>query len=811
MCAEAMADRSLQATPEGIQLAKVALKGMRLNQITLAQRLEVTRQPIGKFFRGETVSNDIFVRICEVLNLDWQVIAGISVAPEVTASTRLGHEPVDLPTLVQSTREAVRPHIQKQCGTMRVLDMEQPIELTGDRGIYTHVNILERVLGRRRLGVDDPLRDCDVELFDRFGLVRVTEQRVPGRDAVLKYRNLLVLGKPGAGKTTFLKYLAMQCLAGDLFADRVPLFVTLKDFAESPERSDLVEYLEQRGVFVSVGEVLRRGRGLVLLDGLDEVREEDTPQVLGQIRELVWRFGENAVVVTCRIAAQDYSLENFVEVQVDDFDENQIVAFVRNWFRAKGDESRAALMVEKLQENAPIQELASSPLLLTLLCLIFEDAVDFPVNRAELYKEGIDLLLKKWDKKRKVERDQIYKKLSLKLKENLLSSIALKTFKRNEFLIKQRVLEDYISDYIGNLPDAKDDPEALHLDSEAILRSIEAQHGLLVEQARGIYSFSHLTFQEYFVAWEIAKSQDDVARQQLVEQITDKRWQEVFLLTVGMLRNADKFLLAAKEKVDEIVVSDEKIQRFLQWVNGKAKSVKVPYKNASVRTCYFLLSNDCDPSFHLVKFLDQDLNRMPEMYFAHEPEHPLEHDFDLDCILKHLLDLLQMVSHEIKHYMRLDKKLDTEDDPALYRNLECALEGASENCSMVVWFLEDTLDRTVNYLLAGILRDQLQRLNNQINRARLASHDVFRRWWRAHGKKWTENLRQLMITHRNIGHDWQFTEEQKQLLRQYYDANLLLVQCLNSDCYVSRSVRQEIEETLLLPEIPLNPPSKGGL
>ena len=56
-----------------------------------------------------------------------------------------------------------------------------------------------------------------------------------------------------------------------------------------------------------------------------------------------------------------------------------------------------------------------------------------------------------------------------------------------------------------------------------------------------------------------------------------------------------------------------------------------------------------------------------------------------------------------------------------------------------------------------------------------------------------------MIQHRDIGHDWQFSDEQKALLRQYYDANKLLVDCLNSDCYVSREVRQEIEEGLLLP------------
>lgn len=55
-----------------------------------------------------------------------------------------------------------------------------------------------------------------------------------------------------------------------------------------------------------------------------------------------------------------------------------------------------------------------------------------------------------------------------------------------------------------------------------------------------------------------------------------------------------------------------------------------------------------------------------------------------------------------------------------------------------------------------------------------------------------------MIEYHNIGHDWQFSNTQVSLLQQYYDANKLLVDCLNSDCYVSQSVRQEIEDTLLL-------------
>jgi predicted NACHT family NTPase len=56
----------------------------------------------------------------------------------------------------------------------------------------------------------------------------------------------------------------------------------------------------------------------------------------------------------------------------------------------------------------------------------------------------------------------------------------------------------------------------------------------------------------------------------------------------------------------------------------------------------------------------------------------------------------------------------------------------------------------------------------------------------------------ILIQYRNIGHDWQFSDEQRQKLQQYYTANKLLVDSLKSE-NVSDQLRQEIEATLLLP------------
>jgi predicted NACHT family NTPase len=128
---------------------------------------------------------------------------------------------------------------------MRVLDMTQPIGLND---IYTSVNILEKITGRQPLGIDKLLEQYRSQDFDLFGLSKITGQRVPGLEAVKKYSKLMILGKPGAGKTTFLKYLAIQCMKGEFQAERVPIFVTLKNFAEAANRPQLLEYITEEPI-----------------------------------------------------------------------------------------------------------------------------------------------------------------------------------------------------------------------------------------------------------------------------------------------------------------------------------------------------------------------------------------------------------------------------------------------------------------------------------------------------------------------------------------------------------------------------------
>jgi hypothetical protein len=83
---------------------------------------------------------------------------------------------------------------------MRVLDMTQPIELTGERGIYTNVNILEKITGRRRLDIAELLQNCDPEDFERFGLNRYLRKRVPGTRSSAALQQADGVGETGSGE-----------------------------------------------------------------------------------------------------------------------------------------------------------------------------------------------------------------------------------------------------------------------------------------------------------------------------------------------------------------------------------------------------------------------------------------------------------------------------------------------------------------------------------------------------------------------------------------------------------------------------------
>ena len=281
------------------------------------------------------------------------------------------------------------------------------------------------------------------------------------------------------------------------------------------------------------------------------------------IKNLVDRYDKNRFIASCRIAAYKHfqNFSRFTDVAIADFDKVQIRCFIDNWFRshdrsAWGDKCWSELTSDS---HKPTMELAKTPLLLTLICILFLSQGEVPTKRSTLYDRAVSTLLSEWDASKEIVRHQRYKGLDRQGKEELLSEIAYSNFVANNLFFQQGEISQQIEQILREIL-----TDEQRIDGSDVLSAIEEQHGILVNRYEDIYSFSHLTLQEFLTVKHIFVQRLDLDVL-IQEHLCDKRWREVFLLYAG-LRKADDLLLAMERQI-RTYIATPKLQNLLIWVD----------------------------------------------------------------------------------------------------------------------------------------------------------------------------------------------------------------------------------------------------
>lgn len=741
----------------------------------------------------------------------------------------------------QAVQKYVRRYADRH-GILKVacVRMDNPVKLDE---IYTAVQLLPRSALRyyeSTESLQELFRESGKRGFDFHNA-----EKKQGIEVANEQQFLMVLGGPGVGKSTFLRKMGLEALRRQAIMnyarqnldalkpqeqyyahDCIPVMLELRQFSSKDLKiEDVIAQEFEICGFPKAKDFtelfLKSGKLLVLLDGLDEVPTDAFDYVITEIENLVDRYGSNRFIASCRVAAYTFGgFSRFNDVAMAAFEDDQIDRFIKNWFKKERDlETDTAKRCWELLSSPDYQaakELAQTPLLLTLLCVIYDEFQDFPKKRHQVYGEALDVLLRKWASEKRIQRNPIYQELSAELELDLLSEMARSSFVQDQlFFRKQTVIEGIRNFLVKNLNAPS------HLDAEQVLKEIEIQQGILVERAQSIYSFSHLTFHEYLTAkWitdnlslglqeqkaaltpkrtlleelkstatrlfsqknlnvnqkETANQQTDInpnIRQLVSDHVLDQRWREIFLLVAGLApgrKGADDLLLAMEETA-QALIQGEWLQPLIVWAYSETQNSLGDLKPAAKRTAALALALALALARDLVLDIALDLPRdLPrDRAFARGLVLALNiaraRDLALARARARDLDLARALARDLT--------LSSDRDRARARALDIALDLAHDHLKLGI-FKAQGIELLIQYLETLSLDKSLFK------------------YYKKSTQKWcnTINLNSNLL---------EISVQQIQALNSYLYITELMISCKEAAVRVSPTVWDGIESRILAP------------
>ena len=426
-------------------------------------------------------------------------------------------------------------------------------------------------------------------------------------------RRLVVLGDPGAGKSTLARYL-MLALAGpgeeptDIadaadvgldvgptgMGDRatpvsaglagwLPLLVELRTYADPGWRNgrsvtflDLIDHLhatQDVGLPRQVLELFldEGGPALMIFDGLDEVFDPRLrAEVTAQIEGFAARYPKTRVVVTSRVIGYHRAVldaAGFTHWMLQDLDAGQVRAFATGWYARScpTDPSKAARLTERLlaavDASPAVGELAGNPMLLTILAIIGRRR-ELPRDRRSVYEHAVTVLVEHWDVNKHLDDAGIDPRtafLDATDKLELLHQVARAMQGASAGLAGNHIPgPDLVEQFCSYLTDRFDLPTAQAITAARVMRDrFRERNFILARFGSEVYGFVHRAFLEYLAADDLNQRliNLDLTQDQLLavydQHWNDPAWSEVLLLLTGMIPDR-----VACQSITRLLVAD---------------------------------------------------------------------------------------------------------------------------------------------------------------------------------------------------------------------------------------------------------------
>lgn len=428
---------------------------------------------------------------------------------------------------------------------------------------------------------------------ERWRLGRPSDSKlIQLNDCLATAPHAVVLGGPGVGKSTLSRFLARTyALGGEHMESHLgrveeltPILLPLALFADARStrphltvREFIDEFVMDRGGYVlkaAIADLFPSGEILLLLDGVDEVPDTRTRELLVQAID---RFLLDNPQIRMWVTSRPYG---YVRLQGDvphftlpNFTPAQVARFISQWHRANerkqhpdapdfdDAEAEAEALISEIQRNPKVMELAANPLMLVIVSLIRYERTRLPEERVQLYHRAVNTLMDTWNQWRSRLGHEV-EGLTLPLDRlvRVWGRIAEWTRReRNTGIVHRAELKRKLVEVLREREYDEYNPEAT---AEAYLQAAAQRAGILEERGPDIFAFWHPTFEEFLAAVEVATPATTVVPR-LLAVAEDPRWREVVLLTVGYLgvvqRDQDTATNTVRALMEEQVPATEEL------------------------------------------------------------------------------------------------------------------------------------------------------------------------------------------------------------------------------------------------------------